>query len=128
MGSRVPAGGTLDAPRATEPVTAFAYILIAFGVMQAIAYSHRHVADWREGIRFIAAIALVSALIFGALIALGDQSDLAIKVGLIISYSALLFTLADLTLLNPGRRVAPISSIALIAAGSILLKLVVIID
>ncbi|MEM8790776.1 MAG: hypothetical protein AAGE80_04100 [Pseudomonadota bacterium] len=104
------------------PLIPVAYILIAYGVMQAIAYSHRLVADWREGIRFIAAIALFSALIFGALIAVGQTGQLSLRVATLLSFTALLISLADLAHLNPKRRFAPVSSILLIISGTVLLK------
>ncbi|MEM6905738.1 MAG: hypothetical protein AAF568_07570 [Pseudomonadota bacterium] len=101
------------------PLVAVAYLLLAYGLMQAISHCHRLMADSEGALRVWSAVSLLAALITGALHLTRAEGFSWL---LIIAFAALGAGLAEIARRRPAHRFAPLSSLALIAGASIFLK------
>ncbi|MEM7669070.1 MAG: hypothetical protein AAF317_07945 [Pseudomonadota bacterium] len=99
-----------------------AYVLVAFGTMQAISIGHRHFADSAGSLRLVGGFTLVAGLLFAALMLLGQSGAWALRLGTIVAFGALITALVLLAATTPQRRFGPLISAVLIAVGTVVLK------
>ncbi|MBY8977659.1 hypothetical protein KHP62_17735 [Rhodobacteraceae bacterium NNCM2] len=99
-----------------------AYLVTAFGVMQAIALGQRHFSDNRGALRVIGAVVLFAALCFAGLMLLGGAGGWGVRAATILTFGLLLAALLMLAVYAPSRRFGPVSSAIMIAAGTVVLK------
>lgn len=99
-----------------------AYVLVAFGTMQAISIGHRHFADGAGTLRFVGAATLFSGVGFAGLMLLGQSGAWGMRIGTMLAFGVLLTALVLLAATTPQRRFGPLSSAILIAAGTVVLK------
>lgn len=100
-----------------------AFFCLAFGLMQTLALAQRHIAGPRGTNRVVGLAAMVAAILFGALAAFGDGAGWGHRLAWLAAFAILLVSLGLLAATSRERRFGPLSSLVLILAGAVLLKL-----
>ncbi|MEM7505495.1 MAG: hypothetical protein AAF415_02025 [Pseudomonadota bacterium] len=100
-----------------------AFFCLAFGLMQTVALSQRHITGQGGTHRIVGLTALLAAILFGALAAFGDGAGWGHRLAWLVAFAVLLVSLGLLAASSEERRFGPLSSLALIVVGAVLLKL-----
>ncbi|MEM0922908.1 MAG: hypothetical protein AAGI13_07680 [Pseudomonadota bacterium] len=101
----------------------FAFLALSFGLMQTIALAQRHVSTGSGTRRWLGAVVLAGAVALAAISALGQGAGWGVRLAGIGAFAAVTMGLALLTVAIPERRFGPLSSLLLIIAGMLFLKL-----
>ena len=100
-----------------------AFLALSFGLMQTMALAQRHVSAGQGTMRWLGVVVLASAILLAGLSAFGQGGGVGLRLAGIVAFAALCLGLALLGATAPERRFGPLSSLALVILGTLMLKL-----